>query len=198
MTRSWRPTDDPITSPAGGRWMWPRWIRRRGPVRVEAGAARQKQPGCARQPACSGRQPAPAAVTEDWPWLPTGRLVVLVEGETNRTHQHPTPACSEPFASSAVGRRRPRRPVAGGSAVWPSPVHQHARGLLHRGPPSPVLVGPGRCSWSDRAVDSSSAKPRWVISKTASASTRNSDAAWAMCSSSPEVRWVLSTSRSMA
>jgi hypothetical protein len=39
-------------------------------------------------------------------------------------------------------------------------------------------------SWSDRTAACNSLNPRCVISKTASASTRNSDAAWAMCSSS--------------
>jgi endoglucanase len=51
-----------------------------------------------------------------------------------------------------------------------------------------------RCSRSDRTVDRNSAKPRCVISKTARVSTKNSDAAWAMCSSSWELLWVLRTS----
>lgn len=43
MTGIPAPDDDPMR--AGGPWLWPRWLRRRGPLRVEAGSARQKQPG---------------------------------------------------------------------------------------------------------------------------------------------------------
>jgi hypothetical protein len=39
------PTVTPSPPQRSWRWMWPGWIRRRGPVRPEAGAPRVKQPG---------------------------------------------------------------------------------------------------------------------------------------------------------
>src|SRR5215207_9302866 len=107
MTRSWRPDGDPITSAAGGPWMGPRWLRRRGPVRVGAGSARQEQHG---RPL--GSWPAavvmsPAAVTEDWPWWSIGRLVGVAGGDTNRTRRRPTLAAQTvPQAQQLVAEAR--------------------------------------------------------------------------------------------
>src|SRR5512132_3601570 len=136
-------------SAAGGPWLWPRWIRRRGPIPVAAGAAREKQPGRARQPACCGRQPALAAVTEDLPWGSIGRLVVAAGGGTNRARRRPTPGCPELLPSSAVGGRSSRRPVAGGSAVWPSPA-----------PPAPVPPRECRRAAVVAAAADAQARPR--------------------------------------
>src|SRR5687768_7929385 len=55
MTRIWRPDDDPTPPQPIWRWMWSRWVRRRGPVPVAVGAVRQKQSS----PPLGGR---PAAV----------------------------------------------------------------------------------------------------------------------------------------
>src|SRR5215208_5092090 len=145
MTRSWRPDDDP--SPPQRSW-WavavaavgaPAGARQGRGRRSKAGAARS----AARQPACCGHQPAPAAVTEHWPWWPIRRLVVPVEGDTNRARRRAAPGCPELLAGSAVDGRRPRRPVAGGSAVWPSP-----------GPPAPAPAQePPRAAVAAAAAD---------------------------------------------
>jgi hypothetical protein len=88
---------------------------------IEAGAAGEKQPGRARQPACCGRRPVPGCCDR------TPAVVVdrSARGFCQRRHQPDPPASDsgrpDLLASSAAGGRTSRRPVAGGSAVWPSP-----------------------------------------------------------------------------
>ena len=130
MTRSCAPDDDP--SPQR-RW-WPLAVAAMAaPARARAGRGRRSKTEAvecaARQPACCGRQPVPA-VTEGWPSWRIDQLVVVAGGGTNWTRRRPTPRWPEPLATPAAGGRRPRRQLARGSAVWPSP-----------GPPPPRHSG---------------------------------------------------------
>jgi hypothetical protein len=131
MTRSCAPDDDP--SPPQRRW-WPLAVAAMAaPARARAGRGRRSKTeaveSAARQPACCGRQPVPA-VTEGWPSWRIDQLVVCCW----RRHQlDPSASNSEVARASrnpAAGGRRPRRQLAQGSAVWPSP-----------GPPPPRHSG---------------------------------------------------------
>ena len=172
MTRSWRPDGDPITSAAGGRWMWPRWLRRRGPVRVEAGSARPKQHG---RPL--GSRPAavvnlsPAAVTEGWPWWLIGRLVVLLQAtppepvgvQTWPPRPFHNPSSWWPKLLSDLRRRSARPPAVGvnkpgldvRSSDPGSPRHPLKTQTLVRRPAASAAepaLGGGGWRWGDLAA----------------------------------------------
>jgi hypothetical protein len=83
----------------------------------------------------------------------------------------------------ALARGRAPDPLGGDPCGQAVAFHQYARGLLHRLPPFPVLVGLATLLLVGPGG-------RQQLGKAA--------AAWATCSSSCGLRWVLRTSSSMA
>jgi hypothetical protein len=75
MTPNPRPDGDPSPPQRSWRWMWPGWIRRRGPVRVEAGSPRVKQPSRA------SSRTSQDVVGQRWRQVPKGDRDRMLAGE---------------------------------------------------------------------------------------------------------------------
>ena len=206
-----------LAMPAGGvRGRWPAPPARRRPGRPEASRSTSptaRRPGRASDGGGSSPTSSAGASSSSTPPA-TASALPGPAGPGRRVVQPATPGAG-PGPHHHVEHAR-----AGRAALDQAPrrVGRHLRRRDHLSvlpdPGTPVdrqqPLRPGssppacRCRWSSAkaapgrtpSVDSSSLNPRWVISNTASASTRNSDAAWAICSSSWGLLWVLRTSRS--